>query len=249
MKKNGLSAYALKMIAIVGMVIQHGAMVFRDIIPLSAQIPLHIAGGLTFPLLAYFVSEGYKYTSNFKKYIARLLVFALLAQVPFAFALGTPALVQYNILFTIALGLLAVRCLEGARQKPVLWLWFLPLLAISLFVQFSFMGILIIVLFRIIKKERWRRFWPIFLSFLFFSDAFTIAIEMAGGQFEGFGLSFFYRIAMGIGNLVAMMLLFCYQGQRGPKMKYFFYWIYPLHFVVIIALAYWLSIPLFFIAY
>ena len=62
-------------------------------------------GGLTFPIMAFLLVEGYRHTSNVARYARRLLVFALVAQVPFGMFLS-PGL---NVLFTllVCLGLLA----------------------------------------------------------------------------------------------------------------------------------------------
>lgn len=245
-----MNAYTLKMIAIIGMVIQHAAMVLRDVLPYDVQVPMHILGGLTFPILAYFVSEGYKYTSNLRKYMGRLLIFALLAQIPFAYALSTSALFSLNILFTIALGLIVVDFYEKHKEKKnwFFWLMILVFAALSIFVQFSFMGVLMIFLFHVIKDEKLRRTVPIIVGFLFFSNIVPILLEVIGGSFAGFTPHFFYTIAMGIGNLIGLFLLATYNDERGPKMKYFFYAVYPLHFVLLIAMAHMFSIPLFFFA-
>ena len=40
-------------------------------------------GRISFPLFAFFISEGYIHTSNLKKYYARLIVFGLISQIPF----------------------------------------------------------------------------------------------------------------------------------------------------------------------
>jgi len=57
-------AYTLKIIAIVGMVLQHTAIILADVIPYGLEIPMHLAGGLTFPIMAFFLIEGLKHTSN-----------------------------------------------------------------------------------------------------------------------------------------------------------------------------------------
>ena len=77
-------------------------------------------GGLTFPIMAFLLVEGYRHTSNVARYARRLLVFALVAQVPFGMFLS-PGL---NVLFTllVCLGLLyALRAIGVFWRRA--WLW------------------------------------------------------------------------------------------------------------------------------
>jgi len=253
----GINAFTLKIIAIVGMIIQHTAMVFRDVIPYGLQIPMHIVGGITFPIMAYFVSEGFRYTSNFWSYLRRLLIFAAIAQIPFAFAFTSILLMDFNILFTIALGLLLIKWYDSTwdnhresdrlQTKDLLadqprrylprWLFWLglPVFAVvSLFVQFSVAGVAMIFLFYVLRNHpNARLIVPLIVSFLWFTETIQIIVEMITGTFEGFTPHFFYRTAMGVGNLIALALLYAYNGQRGRKMKWFFYIFYPLHLAIL----------------
>lgn len=79
----------LKLIAIVAMTIDH----FSDLIypnfpaePIS--IILHIIGRLTAPIMWFFISEGYHYTHNVKKYIIRLGGVAIISHFAYCFAFG-----------------------------------------------------------------------------------------------------------------------------------------------------------------
>jgi hypothetical protein len=241
-KVGGVNAFTLKIIAIIGMIIQHSAMVFRGVIPYGLQIPMHIVGGITFPIMAYFVSEGFRYTSNFWRYFRRLLVFAVIAQIPFAFAFTSIVSMDYNILFTIALGLLLIKWYDSTWQPNAtsklrrwhFWLLLPIFIVASLFVQFSIAGVAMIFLFYVLRNHgSLRLIIPLLISFLWFTETVQIIFEMIAGTFEGFTPHFFYRTAMGLGNLIALALLFAYNGQRGRKMKWFFYIFYPLHLAIL----------------
>lgn len=65
------------------------------------------------PVFFLFIAEGFRYTRSRKKYAMRLLLFAVITQVPFCLVnFGTiftvDALLNWNIFLTLFLGLLAL---------------------------------------------------------------------------------------------------------------------------------------------
>lgn len=88
MTKN-LNSNHLKMIAILAMTADHFADLFYPGFPAEpAAIFLHIIGRLTAPIMWFFICEGYHYTYNIKKYILRLLLFAMISHFAYCFAFG-----------------------------------------------------------------------------------------------------------------------------------------------------------------
>ena len=51
-------------------------------------IILHVIGRVTAPIMFFFICEGYYYTKNLKKYITRLLIFAIISHFAYCFAFG-----------------------------------------------------------------------------------------------------------------------------------------------------------------
>lgn len=73
-------------------------------IPETAGFITQYFGRISFPLFAFLVGEGYSHTSNLKKYYKRLIVFALISQVPFMlFRTLVGEWRMLNILFTLLL--------------------------------------------------------------------------------------------------------------------------------------------------
>ena len=92
---------------------------------LPAQEWLTCAGRLAYPIFAFMAVEGYFHTRSFRKYALRMLVFAVLSEVPFNLMCGGTWFypVHQNVIWTLLMGLLGVHLLETVRrkQKPALF--------------------------------------------------------------------------------------------------------------------------------
>lgn len=112
-RKFGISANMLRLLAIVLMLTDHiwaTFMVFGDW--------MTYIGRLAFPIFAFQIVEGFVHTSNLKKYILRLLVFAVITEIPFNLFCSSSWFYPYhqNVLFTLLLGLLAIAVIDKARN-------------------------------------------------------------------------------------------------------------------------------------
>ena len=255
-------AYTLKIIAIIGMILQHGAMILEDVIPYALQVPMHLAGGLTFPILAFFLIEGFKHTSNVKKYILRILIFAVISQIPYVIAYGTPWFAPLNIMFLLSMGLLMVHLHENMKSRGGFWFLFAIFLLISFMIEWGIIGILMIFMYKVIKDEKKRTFWPSMMAAIFngvlgllamagvamintMSDYMLNKPEMAelSELMESITVGKMALVVFfGIGNILAIYFIKRYNGERGKSLKYLFYVIYPLHFAVLALIAHALGI-------
>jgi len=240
-----LDAYKLKWIAIIGMVLSHIAWGWQEILPMWLMVPFMASGGLTFPIMGYFVVEGYKHTSNLKGYLLRLFVFGVIA-IPFYML--TFRFFWINIMFSIMLGIATLWLYDKIKFRWIFWALFIfILLPISIFFDWYIMSISMILMYYIIPNEKARRVVPaIFGGVLWFAYIYFGVISLASMQAAGmyaqaeafiaqFGDMDFMRASlfMVTGCLAAAFLLLNFNGERGKRMKWAFYIMYPLHLAVI----------------
>lgn len=111
------SAEQLKKIALVSMVIDHAAVGLIEQSELASGAAwslcgtaMRLVGRVAFPLFAFMIAEGAAHTRDRKKYALRLLLLAVISEIPFNLVAGRtwffPA--DQNTVFTLLLGLLAI---------------------------------------------------------------------------------------------------------------------------------------------
>ena len=179
-------------------------------------------GRLAMPIFAFFVVEGFIKTSNLRKYILRLFVFAVISEVPFDLGLYNSFFYtdHQNVLFTFLISLLMLAFIEWMNKtivglsEPVKW--FATISAIIAFADvaymlktdYSYKGVLLIAVIYLLRE----------------CGIFRLVAGAGVVAWEKFApLSF--------------LLLYFYDPDRKPKHKYFFYLFYPLHLLLIYFLA------------
>ena len=159
-KLNCLNALDLKLLAMFFMLLDH---MWATVIPGSQW--LTNVGRLAFPIFAFQIAEGYFKTHSYKKYLTRMLVFALISEIPFNLMHGG-VLFPYaqNVMFTFVLSLLALRLLDWAREKgrwafwaalPLVMLGFTILGFLTMVDYFGF-GVLMVIVFYLAVFTRLR---------------------------------------------------------------------------------------------
>ena len=91
-----MSTFVLKIIACISMLFDHaGYIVFNGF------SFFNYIGRLAFPIFCFQLAQGYTHTQNKQKYFIRLLIFALISQIPFSlFYTAISQGFMLNILFT-----------------------------------------------------------------------------------------------------------------------------------------------------
>src|SRR5699024_9839132 len=90
----------------------------RYAVPVVEDFAAMYLGRIAFPLFAFFISEGYIHTKNVKKYFLRLIIFALISQIPFMlFRTLVGEWKLLNVIVTLILGLLAIFIYDKGEDK------------------------------------------------------------------------------------------------------------------------------------
>ncbi|MCL2195356.1 MAG: conjugal transfer protein TraX [Oscillospiraceae bacterium] len=258
------NAHQLKWIAMIGMFLHHALYPWQDVLPLGLLIPMYAAGGLAFPILGYFVVEGYRHTSNLKRYILRLGIFGAIAIPFYMLSLG---LFRFNIMFSIIVSLLLLLIYDKLKHKAglkvVFWLIFV-VVSIPMLMMFDwlFFAPLVVLLYHIIKSETARRIVPGVVAGVLWLGLSAFAMwglsmvnpylytgnPMMSAEFAVQQRDMIYGM-MGNTNVVIASLffpVFCviaalliknFNGERGKRAKWLFYSFYPIHLAVIAVVA------------
>lgn len=235
--KSGLTSFHLHILAMGLMLCDH---LWATLFP--QQEWMTCIGRLAFPIFAFMIVEGYFHTANIRRYLLRMLVFALLSEIPFDLLYGSTVFYPFhqNVLWTFLLGLVCIRICEWARQKHVPWLRWTVLaltaaagyvLGMLLMVDYSGAGVWMVLTFYVFRQRNWKSLLGqvICLGYLNFHVLGTYFYPITIGPWE-FGL-----MQQGFA-LLALIPIWLYHGEQGHHSKafqYICYGFYPAHLLVL----------------
>ena len=237
-KNFELTAAVLHIIAMTLMLMDH---LWATLLP--AREWLTCAGRVAFPIFAFMAVEGYFHTRSFKKYILRMLLFAVLSEIPFDLMYGGTWFypVHQNVLWTFLLGLLGVWLMEQVRKKGKTWLYLLVcvlvvpaglVLGTLCMVDYYGVGVLTVFVFYFLHGRKW---WC-FLGQL--AALYWLNVELLGGLMypvQLFGMEF-ELCQQGLA-LLALIPIWLYRGRQGYRSKpfqYLCYAFYPVHMLLLV---------------
>ena len=229
-QKKGLTANALKLIAVVAMLIDHMAWWLLPMESLSGEL-LHTLGRITAPIMCYFISEGYFHTKNLRKYLIRLLLFAFVSHFAHAFFFGYGLFETTGILWGMALGLVSLMVYKSEKMHEIIKILIIISCCILAYpADLSSITVLWILFFGIFHGQ----FKKQMLSFLVIGATCLIIPAILPLGWEYIYLS---------GIVLAVPLLAVYNKERGIRskfMKWGFYVFYPLHLFILGILRYYI---------
>lgn len=223
-----MSANSLKIIALITMTIDHvGMMLFPD------YIWMRIIGRIAFPVFAFMIAEGCRYTHNRLRYLLQIALMGIAMQIVSFIATGS---LYQSVFISFTLAILLIYAIEYAMEnthkthRKTAWLGVVFLAAVIKFlclilpdilyqtdydIDYNIVGILLPVVCYFAKNRKYR--------ILVFS-AGLIMLSMFYGGIQWF-------------CLLAIPLIGMYNSKKGTlPLKNLFYIYYPVHLGVIFAI-------------
>ncbi len=230
--KFGLTNNQLKIIAMVSMLLDHMGLLFFPEIDI-----FRILGRIAFPIFAYMIAEGCRYTKNRAKYLGMIGGMGILFQIVYFVAMQS---LYQGILITFSLAIITIYAIDGILKGEKLWIRLTSVCALLLVAVFVFVlphllsgtdfaldygvwGILLPVIVYFMPSRPWQ-------------VGGASLLLLARAIYYGFFST--PLVPLQWWSLLTLPLLFLYNGERGrAKMKYVFYIFYPAHLVILYGIA------------
>lgn len=215
-----MSAFSLRATALLCMLVDHTGLAL-----FPAVDAFRCVGRLAFPLYCFLLAQGYLHTRSVRAYARRLLLAALLSEIPFDLLIfgRLSCTVEQNVLFSLLLGLMALYAADTLRaHPPAAWLagGLLCLAAMATHVSFGWLGIALCLCARYAQGSRLR----LALGTGALLVLYTLSLLLSGVE-RGWALTSLWALA-------AIPLMLLYNGRpgvRAPALTFLFYAAYPLH--------------------
>ena len=236
MKKAGLSQETLKSIACLTMLIDHvGATVVLQMYRSGPGLGLYwlywvmrIIGRAAFPIYCFLLAEGAYYTRSPRKYTLRLLIGALLSELPFDLAFfGGWTWEHQSVMITLLFGFFALEIMKKCHNPLLKVLAIAPfaLAAELLNTDYGGYGVAMIVLFGL-TRELPRRGWLQLAGLALICWAMDSAAVVIGG----------ISVPVELFALVSMLPIALYSGRKATGSRAVqtgFYLFYPVHLAML----------------
>ena len=239
--KLDISSAGLHILAMVFMLCDH---LWATVV--SGNEWLTCIGRIAFPIFAFMVAEGYRHTRNWRKYAIRLLIGAVISEIPFDLMCTGVWFYPFhqNVLWTFLIGLCLIRINDRAKDKSTARRVFIGLLTVLVgfvlgfvtMVDYYGVGVVTVLLFYFFRERNWKNLL-IQLAVLVYLN--TRVLGGLGYPLEIFGLSIFLP-QQGLAVL-ALIPIWLYRGKKGLQSKafqYICYGFYPLHMLILWAAWY-----------
>ena len=226
MKEGFVNSTLLKLLALIFMTVDHVGMLL-----FSNNDAMRIIGRLAFPIFAFFIAEGCRYTRNRLNYFLRIFAVGFVSQVVYSLFSHT---LFINIFLTFSVSVLIINSIKFARKSNKKFAYLTPL------------GVIVLV---ITANLLLKTYLPESLAFGFDYSVpgmlLPVFVYMSDNKYEKLalftlGLIFVCVWFGGIQDwsLASVPLLCLYNGKAGKlRLKYLFYLYYPLHLLALQLIA------------
>lgn len=233
-KRFGLSHSSLQIIAMSCMLCDHVCTVF-----MNQYKWMNCVGRLAFPIYCFLLVQGYFHTHDCSKYMIRLFMFGLLSEIPFNLAFGWNISYMYqNVMWTLLIGLLCVAAIDKVRDIDtldkivecflILCIVFTGYKLGEIFhTDYGGCGVLQILVFYVLHKR------SVLNSVLQVICLYYINGVLLGGRVI---YLFGNIIIIQLFALLALPIIWCYNGDKGITHRYYkwcAYGFYPVHLLIL----------------
>lgn len=251
-KRLGITSSTLHIAAMLLMLCDHLCLTV-----MGNFIWLHYIGRIAFPIFAFMLAEGFRRTGSIKKYMLRLLIFAVISEIPFNMMLGGTLIypVQQNVLWTFIISILCMLLTEQPKKiknpfgrysvfaVTALTALILGFIAGSFTMVDYFGGGVVMVLvfhlfygdeilsFKVNYRKEWMRTTVIWVNrILQLVLVWNVCSEMIGGlctNISVFGRE--YEVVVECFGILALIPVWLYNGEKGIRSKKFRYLCYAFY--------------------
>lgn len=221
-----LNTNVLKMAAVFAMVLDHCASV---LLPeeFAGIWYIRMIGRIAAPIMCFFIAEGYYHTSNLKRYMGRLLVFAAISHIPYNLCFGRSIAAVWestDVMVSLLLGLIALYAYKKEGYPRALkYLTIAGCCLLAYLADWNYIAVLWILGFGIFHNNIRKQ------TLAFVVAACIYLLQLAVYQVDT-------PLICRLGVFLAIPFLWMYSGEAGGKskiMKWGYYWFYPVHLLLL----------------
>lgn len=243
-----ITGNSLKLIAILTMLVDHFAYGiyynlavqngwYITVCGIEIYRLMRLIGRIAFPIYCFLLVEGFFYTRNKRKYAIRLLVLAIISEIPFDKAVNYHASVwdYNNVIFTLLIGFLVIWAIDEIRWGRV-----------SFITDYQARNLAPVIPFTL----------GCGLTLLMHTDYKAAGVATIVAMYYLHGDTRYYRLlayfvgvmilVLGCKNteavaLIALVPIYFYKGNRGSKsllLRHVFNSFYPVHLAIIAFVKY-----------
>lgn len=250
-KDTKLSKNILQFIALIAMTIDHIAasgllyksfgikgynlttLSMNPTTPLLIGSIMRIIGRIAFPIYVFFLIYGMLMTTNYKKHLTSLFIFALISEIPFDLALKQKITLNHqNIYFELFLIGLMIVCLQKIENNNKLTDTDQLLLKLATLITISTISF-------VIKADY--NIFGILAAYIIYNRIYSRQYTCISMLF-----AFLFQAEIYFATYLPIPLIYMYNGKisntnnkkRNKIIKNIYYWYYPIHLSIIAALLY-----------
>ena len=228
MKEKKISQEVLKLIACVTMLIDHFGHAIVPELPVPYMVELYytcrIIGRIAFPIYCFLLAEGMRHTRNPYRYVLRLAIGILLAELPFDILFEGGFTWDYqSVMVTLTLGAVMLLCMQKTEKKGLKLLLAIPFAILAELARSDYggWGIAMIAVFALFDRTPGQVVGLLLVNFLMESAAIPI---------------FDIPISVQAFAVLAMVPIGFYSGKKlthSKAVQWIFYLFYPVHILLL----------------